>query len=132
MIYGKSTKLYIKELSSTNLILPKQNINCKHVYHLFTVYHKKRDKIIKNLLKQKIETKTIYPYPIHKMKGYKTIFKGNVLLKKSENNIVPDISSFVSEKIVNSNNEELLFNIDKINENFQEGSQDKFNRIFYL
>ena len=78
-------KLYIKELSSTNLILPKQNINCKHVYHLFTVYHKKRDKIIKNLLKQKIETKTIYPYPIHKMKGYKTIFKGNVLLKKSEN-----------------------------------------------
>ena len=24
-----------------------------------------------------------------------------------------------------------IFNIDKINENFQEGSQDKFNRIFY-
>ena len=78
-------KLYIKELSSTNLILPKENINCKHVYHLFTVYHKKRDKIIKNLHKKKIETKTIYPYPIHKMKGYKYIFKGNVLLKKSEN-----------------------------------------------
>ena len=78
-------KLYIKELSSTNLILPKENLNCKHVYHLFTVYHKKRDKIVKNLHKKKIETKTIYPYPIHKMKGYKSIFKGNVLLKKSEN-----------------------------------------------
>ena len=38
----------------------------------------------------------------------KTIDKNNPekSLKKSENNIVPDISSFVSEKIVNSNNDE--------------------------
>ena len=38
----------------------------------------------------------------------KTIDKNNPEkpLKKSENNIVPDISSFVSEKIVNSNNDE--------------------------
>ena len=78
-------KLYIKELSSTNLILPKENMNCKHVYHLFTVYHDNREKIIKNLHKKKIETKTIYPYPIHKMKGYKSIFKGNILLKNSQN-----------------------------------------------
>ena len=78
-------KLYIKELSSTNLILPKENMNCKHVYHLFTVYHNNREKIIKNLHKKKIETKTIYPYPIHKMKGYKSIFKGNILLKNSQN-----------------------------------------------
>ena len=78
-------KLYIKELSSTNLILPKQNMNCRHVYHLFTVCHNKRTKIIKNLNKKKIETKIIYPYPIHRMKGYKSFFKRNILLKNSEN-----------------------------------------------
>ena len=45
------------------------------VFHLYTVYHKKRDLIIKKLLKQKIQTRIIYPYPIHKMKGYSFLFK---------------------------------------------------------
>ena len=59
-----------KKLSSTNLILPKENINCKHVYHLFTVYHPKANLIKKKLFNSKIQTRSIYPYPIHKMKAY--------------------------------------------------------------
>ena len=32
---------------------------------------------MKNLLKEKIHTRIIYPFPIHKMKGYSYIFKKN-------------------------------------------------------
>ena len=68
-------KKYLKKLSSTNLILPKENINCKHVYHLFTVYHPKANLIKKKLFNSKIQTRSIYPYPIHKMKAYTHLIK---------------------------------------------------------
>ena len=61
---------YSKELKDTSLLLPRENINCKHVYHLYTVYHPKRLKIIKALEKKKIKINIYYPYPIHKMKGF--------------------------------------------------------------
>ena len=62
--------IYYNELGSTNLKLPKQNTKSKHVYHLFTVYHSKAKKIINLLNKKNIETRVIYPYPIHLMKAY--------------------------------------------------------------
>ena len=77
-------KIYFKELKLTDLVLPKINDNCDHVYHLFTVYHPKREKIILELKKNFIETKIIYPYPIHKMKPYKDFFKNQKRLKNSE------------------------------------------------
>jgi dTDP-3-amino-2,3,6-trideoxy-4-keto-D-glucose/dTDP-3-amino-3,4,6-trideoxy-alpha-D-glucose/dTDP-2,6-dideoxy-D-kanosamine transaminase len=76
--------LYFKELGSTNLKLPLLRKNSDHVFHLFTVYHRQRDKIIKELKNQLIETKIIYPYPIHKMNAYKKFFKNNIRLKNSE------------------------------------------------
>mgnify|MGYP006147111577 CR=1 FL=1 len=76
--------LYFAELKSTNLSLPILNSHSTHVYHLFTVYHLKREKIIKELKKDYIETKIIYPYPIHKMNAYKNLFKNNKRLKNSE------------------------------------------------
>ena len=63
-------KMYFNELKSTNLKLPKKNLQSKHVYHLFTVYHTKAKKIIKLLDNKNIETRVIYPYPIHLMKAY--------------------------------------------------------------
>ncbi len=76
--------LYFRELKSTNILLPKLNKYSDHVYHLFTVYHPKRDKIIRELKKNYIETKIIYPYPIQKMIAYKKLFKKNKNLKQSE------------------------------------------------
>ena len=78
-------KKYLDTLSSSTLSLPKENENCKHVYHLFTVSHPKAEKIKKKLLNLKIQTRTIYPYPIHKMKAYKNLIKNKKLLKNSEN-----------------------------------------------
>ncbi len=66
----KLANIYFKELRETNLILPYPNQSNKHVFHLFTIYHPKKNKILKQLKKDKIETRVIYPYPIDKMKGY--------------------------------------------------------------
>ena len=79
-------KLYYKELRKTNLKLPSENKNCKHVFHLYVVYHPNRDLIIKNLKKNNINVNINYPYPIHKMKAYKNLHshKANSL-KYTEN-----------------------------------------------
>ncbi len=66
---------YIKNLKDTSLVLPHKNPNNKHVYHLFTVYHPQRDKIIKLLNKKKIKTRIIYPYTIQSMTAYKNLFQ---------------------------------------------------------
>ena len=76
--------IYLKNLSSTSLILPRPNKYSFHVYHLFTVYHPKRDKLMSYLKKKLIETRVIYPYPIHKMTAYKKFFFSNKYLKNSE------------------------------------------------
>jgi dTDP-3-amino-2,3,6-trideoxy-4-keto-D-glucose/dTDP-3-amino-3,4,6-trideoxy-alpha-D-glucose/dTDP-2,6-dideoxy-D-kanosamine transaminase len=68
-------KIYYKELKDSKLILPNVNKDKFDVFHLYTVYHKKRDLIIRKLLKNKIQTRIIYPFPIHKMKAYSNIFK---------------------------------------------------------
>ena len=70
-------KIYTNELKNTKLILPNTNKDKFDVFHLYTVYHKKRDSIMKKLLKEKIQTRIIYPFPIHKMKGYSNIVKNN-------------------------------------------------------
>ena len=77
-------KIYLKELKDTKLLLPVENKNNRHVYHLFTVYHSKRDLIIKHLLKKKIETRLIYPYTIQEMIAYKKIIKNTNRLKTSQ------------------------------------------------
>tara|TARA_Y100000590_G_scaffold328889_1_gene373478 strand:+ start:1775 stop:2905 length:1131 start_codon:yes stop_codon:yes gene_type:complete len=70
---------YIKLLKNTDLILPYKSSQNNHVYHLFTVFHPKKDKIVKFLKKNKIETKSIYPFPIQSMRAYKQLnFKKNL------------------------------------------------------
>ncbi len=70
----KIAKVYDRELKNTGLKLPIINSDKFDVYHLYTVYHKKRNLIIRKLLKEKIQTRIIYPYPIHKMKAYSNLF----------------------------------------------------------
>ena len=71
----KIAKIYDSELKNTSLQLPKKNTNTFDVFHLYTVEHSKRSKIRKILSSRGIETRIIYPYPIHKMKAYKNFFK---------------------------------------------------------
>ena len=77
----KLAKIYTNELKDTSLKLPVENIDCKHVFHLYVVYHPKRDKIIKKLEEKNIHVNINYPFPIHKMKAYrnKALNKSNYL-----------------------------------------------------
>jgi len=71
----KLANLYMRALKYTSLKLPyesKKN-NHEHVFHLFVVYHPKRDLIIKKLKKHKIYVNINYPYLKHKMKAYKNM-----------------------------------------------------------
>ena len=74
-------KIYSKELKNTSLKLPIEKKNCEHVFHLYTVYHPKRNLIIKKLKKRNIEVKIYYQFPIHKMKAY------NYMTKKKKVNL---------------------------------------------
>jgi aminotransferase EvaB len=64
-------ELYNKHLKNTDLNLPIVNKSNKHVYHLYTVSHPKKKKIVKLLKKKKITTRVIYPYTIDTMKAFK-------------------------------------------------------------
>tara|TARA_Y100001970_G_scaffold10872_1_gene12746 strand:- start:6760 stop:7887 length:1128 start_codon:yes stop_codon:yes gene_type:complete len=77
-------KIYLKELQNTSLKLPYNRKFSKHVYHLFTVYHPRKNQIVNKLYKKKIQTRVIYPYPIHKMKAYKKLKFDRKKLLKSE------------------------------------------------
>ncbi len=77
-------KIYINNLKDTDLLLPYKLKNTSHVYHLFTVYHPKKKKIVNYLKKKNIQTRTIYPYPIHKMKAYKNLIFNKKKLVQSE------------------------------------------------
>ena len=66
----KLASIYFNELKNTSLKLPFQKFDYKHVFHLYVVYHPKRDQIIKKLKKKKIGININYPFPVHKMKAY--------------------------------------------------------------
>ena len=73
------SKLYTQELKNTSLKLPAEKTNCKNVFHLYVVYHPKRDLIIEKLKKHNIQININYPFPIHKMKAYR-----NMVCKKCD------------------------------------------------
>ncbi len=104
-------KIY-KEKLDKSFYLPKENYTNFHVYHLFTVFHKKSKKIIKELDKINIGTRKIYPFPISEMKAfneYKFKIKDYKISSKLSKNIFslplyPEIT-----------NEEVLYICKKLN-----------------
>lgn len=73
----KIAETYIKNLSSVReVILPFTNIDSSHVYHIFNIRIKDRDRLAKHLQKSNIQTLIHYPIPPYLQKatsylGYK-------------------------------------------------------------
>jgi len=70
---------YLNSIKNNKIILPKTRDNANHVYHLFVIRTKERDKLQQYLLENGIKTQIHYPIPPHlancyKYLGYK---KGN-------------------------------------------------------
>ena len=69
---------YIKNIVNSNIILPKIKNPLKdksHVWHLFVIRTKNRNKLQKYLLDKGVQTLIHYPIPPHKQKAYKKLNK---------------------------------------------------------
>lgn len=75
-------KKYLEGISNPKVILPRVHPDNEHVWHLFVVRTKQRDKFQQYLKDKGIETIVHYPTPIHKQKAYKEL--NNLSLPNSE------------------------------------------------
>ena len=62
--------LYTEQLEGSNIITPKENENCRNVYHLYVIRSKNRNKLREFLEKEKIQTLIHYPIPVHQQHAY--------------------------------------------------------------
>ena len=73
----KIADYYLKNIKNKDIILPIQNLTLdiynykNHVWHLFVIRTKQRDKLQKYLQENGIQTLIHYPIPPHKQKAYK-------------------------------------------------------------
>lgn len=63
-------KIYLDNIKNKELILPKAEIGEAHVWHLFVVRTKSRDKFYQYLLDNGVEPLIHYPIPPHKQKAF--------------------------------------------------------------
>lgn len=71
----KIAQLYLSGITNPNIILPLNNINAEeykqHVWHLFVVRCKDRNRLQQFLLDNGVQTLIHYPIPPHKQQAYK-------------------------------------------------------------
>ncbi|TNJ43584.1 DegT/DnrJ/EryC1/StrS family aminotransferase [Tamlana fucoidanivorans] len=61
---------YLNQIDASSITLPSIKKLESHVFHLFVIRSKDRNKLKETLLKEGIETAIHYPIPIHKQKAY--------------------------------------------------------------
>jgi dTDP-3-amino-2,3,6-trideoxy-4-keto-D-glucose/dTDP-3-amino-3,4,6-trideoxy-alpha-D-glucose/dTDP-2,6-dideoxy-D-kanosamine transaminase len=101
--------MYDKGINNPNIIKPIKNKNSTHVYHLYVVAHKNknRDKILKKLKKNNVFLGVQYPYPLHKMLAYKnSSYKSLKITEKFSKKIFslptyPTIENSKIKKVIN-------------------------------
>ncbi len=105
----KIANFYNKNLKNKKIELPEVSSNNHHVFYNYVIRTNKRNILKKYLLQNGVETKIIYPYPVHKMKYYSRFKIGRPNLKITEQvykqilslPIYPEINSRELKKIVN-------------------------------
>ena len=80
--------LYRKYLKDTTIILPKENAWGNHIYHLFVIRTKKRNKLAQFLAAKGVETGIHFPLPIHLVKTF-----ANLGYKKGDFAVTEEIVS---------------------------------------
>jgi len=63
-------ELYNQLLDGSTIVTPVERKYAKHVYYLYVVRCKERDKLQKYLLNNGIQTLIHYPVPVHRQKAY--------------------------------------------------------------
>jgi dTDP-4-amino-4,6-dideoxygalactose transaminase len=72
-IRRKIAETYCSSINSCNVLLPKTNLEVKHVWHQYVIRVKDRQKYVKQLSEWGIETMVHYPIPPHKQKAYQDL-----------------------------------------------------------
>jgi len=67
----KIAKIYQDNIALTNIILPQAMVNFKHVFHLFVIRTKYREKLFNYLKNSEIGVAIHYPVPVHQQQAYK-------------------------------------------------------------
>lgn len=65
--------LYSQHLADLPIFIPREQKNCRHIYHLYVVKAKKRNQLQRYLTVQGIETAIHYPKPIYLQKAYRDL-----------------------------------------------------------
>ena len=76
----KIADFYNENLSSKNIIIPKKLSYCDHVWHLYVIRSKNRDKLMQKLFEAGIQTIIHYPIPPHLQKCYDYLKLDNMKL----------------------------------------------------
>jgi dTDP-4-amino-4,6-dideoxygalactose transaminase len=72
-------RIYKENLESTNLILPSEDANDLHVYHLYVVQTDKQKELQKYLRDHGVATGIHYPVPVH----LQTAYRGRIFIGKN-------------------------------------------------
>ena len=67
----KIAEYYLDNIKNKKIILPTVRAKDNHVWHLFVIRTKERDKLQKYLFENEIQTLIHYPIPPHRQKAYK-------------------------------------------------------------
>ena len=111
-------KYYNEFLEGTEIICPKEAPFAKHVYHLYVIRSRKRDKMQQYLETKGVSTLIHYPIPIHLQKAYSELGLPEGSLPVTEKicqeiltiPIFPELSPNQIQEIVNSINNFLVSN----------------------
>ncbi|HQP91821.1 MAG TPA: DegT/DnrJ/EryC1/StrS family aminotransferase, partial [Candidatus Omnitrophota bacterium] len=69
----RAAGLYDNFLSGSAALLPERADNCKHIYHIYAVRVKNRDKVLNELRAMGINAAVHYPVPLHLQKVYQSL-----------------------------------------------------------
>lgn len=84
----KIAKLYLKNIKNKKLILPKVEAEESHVWHLFVVRTKQRNKFVRYLTDKRIGSLIHYPIPPHKQQAFVEWNKDNYPITEEIHNTV--------------------------------------------
>ncbi|MDI6752073.1 MAG: DegT/DnrJ/EryC1/StrS family aminotransferase [bacterium] len=69
----RNAALYNELLAKTDIILPKEDPDCKHIYNQYTIRCKDRDGLREYLKAKAIATEIYYPLPLHLQECFKDL-----------------------------------------------------------
>ncbi|MBS3097299.1 DegT/DnrJ/EryC1/StrS family aminotransferase [Candidatus Woesearchaeota archaeon] len=107
----ENAALYNELFEGSNIITPNEAEYAKHIYHLYVIRAKNRDKLKEHLKSQGINTVIHYPIPLHLQEAYKKLShkKGDFPITEKCSDEILSLPMFPELK-----EEEIRFIVDKI------------------